>query len=324
MTESVDDKIMFGVAAKVRISALVVGAAMAVGVSLASHPAAATVYTLVDQNSSATVDVGSSAGMKDWSVDGSNQLYRQWFWYRTGDMTREKSIDTLALNSASLVDSGGAPGADHLTVNYSGASVGGQTFTIQIIYSLLGSTLQSGLSSISEQITIKNTSNSALDFHFYQYSDFDLGGTPGDDYATINAFHNRVTQIDPDPLSPLNFEETVDTPKPDKWEINTVGSGGDKTPVPGDTLYRLEDSLISLLSNSASPVAGDVSWAFEWDRLISAGGTLTISKVKSLQVTTFHERTNMPEPGTLALLGMGFFGVAVLRRRRAVATRQRD
>jgi len=43
----------------------------------------AQIVTMNDGGSSATIDLGSSAGMNNWSVLGQNQLNQQWFWYRT-------------------------------------------------------------------------------------------------------------------------------------------------------------------------------------------------------------------------------------------------
>ena len=40
-------------------------------------PAQATVFTLVDDNSSAEIDAGSQAGMSKWTVDGVDHLAKQ-------------------------------------------------------------------------------------------------------------------------------------------------------------------------------------------------------------------------------------------------------
>src|SRR5882672_10436374 len=56
----------------------------------------AQIINLHDNNSSASINTGSSAGMFNWSVDGQNQLSQQWFWFRAGNMTREQSIDTIS------------------------------------------------------------------------------------------------------------------------------------------------------------------------------------------------------------------------------------
>ena len=55
----------------------------------------AQVVTLTDGNSLAQIDPHSQAGMFNWSVQGLNQLYQQWFWYRTDDGLQH-SIDTIS------------------------------------------------------------------------------------------------------------------------------------------------------------------------------------------------------------------------------------
>ena len=58
-------------------------------------PATATLYLLEDRNSSAVIDDGSEEGMSSWIVDGTENLFQQWFWYRIGDQVDESSLDTL-------------------------------------------------------------------------------------------------------------------------------------------------------------------------------------------------------------------------------------
>src|SRR5918912_1185451 len=58
--------------------------------------ARAQIVTLNNNNSSATVDLASQAGMYNWLINGQNQLAQQWFWYRVGnDPTGQHSIDTI-------------------------------------------------------------------------------------------------------------------------------------------------------------------------------------------------------------------------------------
>src|SRR5712692_11252737 len=63
---------------------------------LATSAQAAPV-TLQDLNSSATIDPSLQSGMSNWTVNGTNQLSQQWFWYRTGSTGQEFSIETLPL-----------------------------------------------------------------------------------------------------------------------------------------------------------------------------------------------------------------------------------
>src|SRR5690242_14520515 len=74
---------------------------MAIGVALLASlvPASAQLVTLLDQNSSATVNLSPSAsnggGMTNWIVDGQNELAQQWFWYRVGSSGPELPISAI-------------------------------------------------------------------------------------------------------------------------------------------------------------------------------------------------------------------------------------
>ena len=71
--------------------------AVLIGVGLLATTSQAYVQTvtLANGNSTALVDVGSSAGMYNWTVDGVNQLAQQWFWYRVGSANGESPISAL-------------------------------------------------------------------------------------------------------------------------------------------------------------------------------------------------------------------------------------
>ena len=311
---------------------------LAAGAARATTCAGTGVYQLTNANSIACVNVGpnNQDGMFYWSVDGLNQLAKQWFWYRVGDSGPEHSIDTIGTPAIQTFDLDGDSQADKLQALYSGTG-----FTIQIAYTLLGQPLNTYGSHITENIVIKNTdANSALAMHFYQYSDFNLGypgdhpGVPGDNDTVEFQFNNTIFQYDRANLYPfnpanqppnINLAETFDNPAPSFCEINTVGPNG--------TLAELNDSDPTTLSGCSTPVSGDVTWAFEWDKLLQSAGshqgpvatdTLSITKQKQLYVSIpsgdgyFSE--SAPEPATIALFGVGVLGLAAIRRRRSAAS----
>ncbi|HUU92933.1 MAG TPA: hypothetical protein VM238_17205 [Phycisphaerae bacterium] len=283
-----------------------------------------TAYTIYDRNSTATFEVGAGTpgakgggydlpGMLNWTVEGErftyNHMYQQWFWYRVGTTGPEQSIDHLALTAAVLSDTNGGPPPfpglpggddrpDALTLRYAD-DLTAPTFGIELKYGLSGGMVgEDGVSDIMEQITIFNLGGSTLDFHFFQYTDFDLSESPDDDSAWI-VNDNAVKQVESGE-NHLTASETVILPKPSHYEV-----------APWDTtLAKLEDSLPTTLADVGGPIFyQDVTWAFQWDFSIPVGGSAQISKDKQL--------TFAPEPVTAAglLLSVGCLARYVRRRR---------
>ena len=251
-------------------------------------PDSQAVYILSDGNSQAGVNEDGGS-MFFWEVDGINHLFEQWFWYRVGDTGPEKRVNStnLDLGTSGATDTNFDGYDETLFLTYVGSD-----FTIELTFVLTGGPSDSDKSDIAEVISITNTSATALDFHFYQYTDFDLGGFLGDTVVKKNA--NTFHQEDPYYVA----GEVVGTPAPSRWEAGLFPS----------TLNRLNDGVATDLNNSSGPATGDATFAWQWDMGIAAGDALVISKDKNI--------TPVPEPGTLLLLGSGLLGLAVYTRRR--------
>ena len=126
-------------------------------------------YTLYSPNSQSSLLInlsGSSSGLSDWQVGGASQLNQQWFYYSIGS-SPVYSIDQIA-SPSSVNNHGGA--APFLSTVYSNS-----TISVTAKFQL------NNLPTFDRSITILNPANSGQtqDFHFYQYSDFDLGGVSG-------------------------------------------------------------------------------------------------------------------------------------------------
>ena len=258
----------------------------------------AQIVTLIDNNSTAQISTGSQAGMFNWSVDGQNQLAQQWFWYRIGD-NPEHSIDTISAPSFIT------PNARTLYTTYANAA-----YSVEVDYSLTGSLPGSGHSDIGESIRINNLSAAPLDFHFFQYSDFDLGGTPGGQTVQLGkdlgGFFNEALQTGPGGT----LDESITAAAP--------GANHGEAALFNSTLIKLNDGLPDTLNDNAGPVGpGDATWALQWDFLIAPNSSALISKDKYIQLDTTPSNPT-PEPSSLVLTSLGLAGLALLKRRTAV------
>jgi len=244
----------------------------------------AQVYTLSDNNSLVQINVGAPSGMYTWSVDGTNQLDQQWFWFRVGNAA-EQPINTISAPSVTT------PNGRTLYTSYNNGQYG-----VEVDYMLTGFAPGSGISDIGESIRITNATATALEFHFFQYADFDLAGTATSDVVQLGknlhglfneAFQQKGTE---------ELTETVATPGANHGEVAFFSQ----------TLGELNDALATTLNDNAGPVGpGNVTWALEWDLTIAPGSSVGISKDKYL----------IPEPATATLVALGLVA-CVLRKRR--------
>lgn len=260
--------------------------AVAILVAVGS-PAVASV-TLSDGNSVATFDLDSAAGLKSWVVDGVEHINQQWFWYRLGTSGGEYAVNTLdpANYFSRVTDSNGDGDNETLYVRYAGTGL-----QVEMTFLLTGGADSTHMSDMAETIRITNTSVAPIDFHFFQYVDFNLAGTAGDDTVVIEG-GNTVRQSSGDTY----VAETVVTPLPTHYTAG-LATG----------LYSsLTDGSPTTWGDVTGPITGDVAWAFEWDRTIGAGRSLVISKDKNI----------VPEPATMVLMGAGLMMSMVLRRKR--------
>jgi hypothetical protein len=264
------------------------GAALGIFVSQSE----AQIVNLSDQNSSAQINLGSQAGMFNWTVDGQDELAQQWFWLAVNNGA-PASIDTISAATYST------SGTRLLETTYTGASA-----SVEVDYLLTGSTPGSGSADIGETITLKNTSAAPETFHFYQYSDFTLNGTPNSQ-DTVQLGKNLRGKFDVADQQSGNvaLSETVATPGADHGEVAVVGGTN-------STLARLNGGVPYTLNGNSGPLGpARVSWAFEWDVTVNPGAEFLISKDKSIQL--------IPEPASLSLLSLGLVGLAARKLRRS-------
>lgn len=253
-------------------------------------PAYGNPYSLTDNGSTAWVDVSSSAGMYHWDLGyGGNQLNQQWFWYRIGGGVAQP-INTIGSAVVGYYNN-----ANILEVSYTSTS--GPLFTLTVSYTLNGGL---GTADILETISVQNNSGSKIsDFNLFQYSDFNLLGTPGGDSVNINyngVGYDLVVQNE----GSSAIGETINQPNANFAEAGYVNT----------TLNNLTTIAGYNLNNNLTAGPGDVAWAFQWVADIENNQSLDIFKDKGISLSV------IPEPSVLALVALGLGVAGSLRRRK--------
>ena len=128
--------------------------------------------------------------------------------------------------------------------------------------------------------------------------DFDLGNLEA--VSIVGQPKNTARQIG----TILKVAETVTTPAPTKFQ---AGAGS-------TVLDSLTDGSPTVLNNAVYAESSTVNWAFQWDRTLQPGQTLTISKIKTVIPV---DEPPIPEPASLVLIAAGSACLFSGRRRRA-------
>ena len=253
--------------------------------ALASSSVSAASYVLTDNGSTARIDADSGAGMYDWVVGNEDQLEKQWFYYRTPN----SGAYALPINaiSPSVLD---LQTANTLVTTYANSD-----FSLTISYTLTGGTLGAGSADILESIVVQNNSGALLPFSLFQYSNFDLLGSPGGDTVNFLSW-DSVKQNE----GLFGIQEGIIQPTASYREAALTGSGGTLDNIINVANYNL---------NNVATQSGDVTWAFQWDYNIPAGEALEVYKDKTLIAPA------IPEPTSAVLMVLAAAALGLRRRR---------
>lgn len=245
------------------------------GLLLSPGGASAQIVNLSNNGSTASVDLGSSAGMTSWLVNGQNQLNQQWFWYRT-DSGLAQPINTIGGLQYNVT------GGNKLDAVYQNGQL-----LVEIVYTLTGGGINSGSADILEQILVQNKSGGSLDLNFYQYSNFNLLGAANDNVEIFGTTgdYNYVRQWN----GSTAIQEAVNAPS----AFYASAALYDQT------LNALNSTSGLNLDENLAAGPGNVTWALQWSTTLADGAEFDLMKDKSLSLSV------VPEPATIALAALG-------------------
>lgn len=276
-----------------------------VGLLLSSDRAMAQDVTISNGGSYAVINLGGGSGnigMNAWEVgnhqgDMQNELDDQWFWYQIGNGGAVNSIDNLGLQSYAVTsDDGGTD--NELTTTYADSDL-----SIIITYELLGAGMGSGTANIYEGITMQGLNGFSQTVNLFQYSNFNLLQN-----------NNNNLQVYPDGSGGFYYANQTAGASAIAEGIINPDANNAEAGLAGDVLADVEagnlngNSLEDQGDDVTLTAEGDVAWAFEWS---AEDGDLDIQKQKQLSVQ------GVPEPSSIALIGLGLGVVGWLRRRQA-------
>jgi len=249
-------------------------------ISIPEAQAVEVPITLKDGNSEIIIILDSQKGLNSWTVDSSDNLFQQQFWFRICEDSREFSINTLTRVSTVLEDLDSDSVDDTLTVFFEGDGL-----LIDISWTLKGGPIGSGASTILETINITNDDAECKDIDFFQYTDLELAGIDQpevlDDTVEILGGNSNIAFQSDAGSSALS--ETVVSPIPDRHEVSFFGVES-----PFNLLIKLNDEDATDLNNEKGPISGDdIIWAFQWDFELAGlngneGETVQILKCKRI------------------------------------------
>ncbi len=274
--------------------------------------------TLVSANPVGLYNLERNVPTSTPTVDHIDDMVSQWFWYRVGNAGTANElgkVGTQTFQTATTQNRDFDPGDDRATIVYEG---GGLRTTVR--YDLIGSNYGSFTTALKKTVIVQNISASAInDISYFTVAEMNqtrivangngshsLPGFDPNTYedASVDEFQTikRVTQTDTSTIYGVIGSSMT----------NVSGSQNGQTKFQVGSAAGIRSSLNTVAgynlngTSAAGPQLDDLGTAFQYSFSLGAG-----------EVFSFVEQTSIiPEPMSMALLGLGA-GLIAMRRRRA-------
>jgi hypothetical protein len=252
----------------------------------------ADIYTIGARNTSMQIDLGG--GVTQWTINGVNQLNLQSFYYSVGS-DPAASIYTIGMASAPTIWTNQLKTYVTLDTTYADS-----TISVDTLFTLTSFPVGSGTAKLGQTLTINNLSATAQVFHFYQYSDFNLGGVSGGQNEQFTSKGSgKYYQVVQTGSSGIILTGAVTGASSAQLEVQAGLWDGNK--------FGLGSGNPVTLNNTLTAGPGNVVYAYEWDATLAAAeGSIQISEIQTV----------VPEPSSVALVASGMLALALLARHR--------
>jgi hypothetical protein len=261
-------------------------------VLLGGSQALAQTFTLTDNGWTYYEDI-SQQGLGDFKdTNGTDHMWRNWWWYRTSNMQREVSLSNLVPGA----------GIELIGTNEAKLRFVEQGLFFELTYKLTG--ISSTLARVDIDWSITST-GPALGVDFFAYSDFDVNGS----------ISNSGMLVNPQTVRFIDNTTAVDV------VASEAGLVGYEVGTYSDLLDKLNDNAVDNVSNTGLPYGpGDMENIFQWRGTVVSGQQVmrgTLTKLVNLNYNPPPPGPVIPEPGTWALMLSGLAPVALRLRKKA-------